>query len=407
MIYTANWQLLEEYVDDDVPLDTGPSDIDRHFQNFWAPGSEYIDDLCQRRIDTDFDGDFDNTYFHLCDVQYSTRVVIDRTGDVIERVHYDAYGRAVHQHATDVDGDRDVDSDDETLVRDIAAGNNNQIEDITTGGPYLYRAEADPDRDGDIDLDDYALIGQKKSALPVGELSLPGVDNIIGWDGYVFNAETKMYKVRMREYHPVLGRWLHRDPLGTRPSANSGIVRTGLQYVDGANLYEFVSGKPLDLVDPRGLKACCGPEVDDWFAKDINLHSKFWKGWKAGPFIRPLYFKHYAKSIPYKWMDFGSDCPDDQGKGCAGTVRLCGVCIHKSELGNLMFGAMGKQWLRGERIIIAGGRRGGQAGGINTPEDLAGVLGGIFLEDGNLAKMSAASMCTTGGMVYLTPEKSS
>jgi len=68
MIYSANWQLLEEYVDDDVPLDTGPSDIDRHFQNFW--GVQYIDDLCQRRVDTDFDGDFDDTYFHLTDVQY-------------------------------------------------------------------------------------------------------------------------------------------------------------------------------------------------------------------------------------------------------------------------------------------------------------------------------------------------
>jgi len=67
MIYSANWQLLEEYVDDDVPLDTGPSNIDRHLQNFW--GVQYIDDLCQRRMDDDFDGDFDDTYFHLCDVQ--------------------------------------------------------------------------------------------------------------------------------------------------------------------------------------------------------------------------------------------------------------------------------------------------------------------------------------------------
>jgi len=56
LIYSANWQLLEEYVDDEAPLDTGPSDIDRHFQNFWAPGSEYIDDLCQRREDDDMDG---------------------------------------------------------------------------------------------------------------------------------------------------------------------------------------------------------------------------------------------------------------------------------------------------------------------------------------------------------------
>jgi len=75
--------------------------------------------------------------------------VIDFSAEVIERVHYDAYGQAHHQWGTDVDGDRDVDNADETLVRDIAANGNNQIEDITTGGSYLYRAEADLDRDGD------------------------------------------------------------------------------------------------------------------------------------------------------------------------------------------------------------------------------------------------------------------
>lgn len=179
-------------------------------------------------------------------------------------------------------------------------------------------------------------------------------------------------------YDPGTGRWLERDP-----------VRFG----DGMNLYEYARSTPATLLDPRGLKACCGPKVDGWFAKELNLHSNFWNRWNAGPLWRPFYFANYAKTIPYKWMDFGSDCPDKQGEACAGTVMLCGVCIHKSELGNLMYGAIGKQWLRGERLIIGGGRRGGGTGGIDSPEDLAGVLGGIFLEGGGLATITAQGMC--------------
>jgi len=236
MIYSANWQLLEEYVDDDVPLDTGPSDIDRHFQNFW--GVQYIDDLCQRRVDTDFDGDFDDTYFHLTDVQYSTRVVIDRTGQVIERVHYDAFGKAVHQHGTDVDGDRDVDSADESLVQTIYNSGYNTIEDVGAD-PDAYRAEADLDRDGDVDLDDYKIIGSAQSALPFGELST--VDNNIGWDGYVFNAETRQILARNRWYDATLGRWLERDMA---------------EFVDGMNLYGYVRSQPINQRDPSGLTSC-------------------------------------------------------------------------------------------------------------------------------------------------------
>jgi len=45
---------------------------------------------------------------------------------------------------------------------------------------------------------------------------------------------------RYRNYHPTLGRWIERDPAG---------------YVDGPNLYAYVSGNPAVSVDPTGL---CG-----------------------------------------------------------------------------------------------------------------------------------------------------
>jgi len=47
--------------------------------------------------------------------------------------------------------------------------------------------------------------------------------NEILFCGYRFDPESGLYHVRRRVYHPTLGRWLQRDPLG---------------YVDGMGLYE-------------------------------------------------------------------------------------------------------------------------------------------------------------------------
>lgn len=53
-----------------------------------------------------------------------------------------------------------------------------------------------------------------------------------------YNAGVGLYHFLYRAYSPSLGRWLHRDPAG---------------FVDGLNLYEYVSGSPLNFVDPSGL----------------------------------------------------------------------------------------------------------------------------------------------------------
>lgn len=189
-----------------------------------------------------------------------------------------------------------------------------------------------------------------------------------------------------RWYDPTTGRWLERDPM---------------TFIEGSNLYQYNRSKPVVLVDPLGLKSCCGPDVSGWFAKELNIHSSFWAGWSGGPALRPAYFFQYAKTIPYKWMDFGSDCPDKQGEGCQGTVSLCGTCIDKSDLGNIMFGAMGKQWVRGEALVIGAGRKAGGTGGIDSPEDLASVLAGILMSGTgttllytDLQHASSSQMCS-------------
>lgn len=55
--------------------------------------------------------------------------------------------------------------------------------------------------------------------------------------GYYYDSDTGLYLVRNRIYHPKLGRWLTKDPLG---------------MVDGPNLYEYCAGDPVNLIDPSG-----------------------------------------------------------------------------------------------------------------------------------------------------------
>lgn len=229
--YTADWQLHEEVIDDDADSDT-----DRRAQYVWGP--RYIDDAVLRREDRDDDGYYDECIrYYLTDVQFSVMATIDETAAIVERVNYTPYGIARHHRLADLDGDGDTDGDDETIL----TGNYGDIYDM----PNWVFGLGDLDRDGDVDSTDWAIWNADDggTTLDDGELSLPfddagSEDNVIGFDGYVFNAETQHYKVRWRDYEPPLGRWVERDPAG---------------FIDGSNLYQFVSSQPTLANDPRGL----------------------------------------------------------------------------------------------------------------------------------------------------------
>src|SRR5690606_33594716 len=71
MYYGANWQLLEERIDDDVLAQT-PED-DRAMQYIWGP--RYIDDIIARRqVNLDTEGE--EVWYHLTDALFSTVAVI-------------------------------------------------------------------------------------------------------------------------------------------------------------------------------------------------------------------------------------------------------------------------------------------------------------------------------------------
>jgi RHS repeat-associated protein len=173
----------------------------------------------------------------ITNAQFSTAAIIGTGGAgadprVMERVRYEAYGRATHRFPGDFSGDRFVDSADEQMLFD-AWGQG-------IGDPG-YNADIDLNRDGVINGDDLLEFGlwENRVPMPAGFISDPiGPDNSIGYAGSMFSLEVQLYCQRFRWYSPVTGRWLQRDPAGP---------------VDGVNLYECVASRPLTLNDPLGL----------------------------------------------------------------------------------------------------------------------------------------------------------
>ncbi len=160
---------------------------------------------------------------------------IEDDGDMVEWVKYSSYGVPFGLPKGDQDSDGDLDGAD--VVAIVHWG----------GNPYDVRA--DLDLDGDVDSTDATLASNASPiTLGWGKLSPDpdsGVGNRKGYAGYEFDSAlsgaASVYHVRNRVLHARLGRWTRRDPLG---------------YVDGANLYQYVSSNPLAGADPQGTVQC-------------------------------------------------------------------------------------------------------------------------------------------------------
>jgi len=63
-------------------------------------------------------------------------------------------------------------------------------------------------------------------------------DNEVLYCGYRFDTESGLNHVRHRSYHPTLGRWMQRDPIG---------------YKGGLALYAYIQCRPVLGYDPKGL----------------------------------------------------------------------------------------------------------------------------------------------------------
>lgn len=73
--------------------------------------------------------------------------------------------------------------------------------------------------------------------------AVSAVGNPYRFTGREYDADTGLYYYRARHYHPGLGRFMQRDPLG---------------HVDGSNLYAYVRNNAVNHVDPLGLLVILG-----------------------------------------------------------------------------------------------------------------------------------------------------
>ena len=89
------------------------------------------------------------------------------------------------------------------------------------------------------------------STPPAG--TQPTVDNL--YQGMTLDSVTDLYYARNRNYDPSLGSVLRQEPKSRLSAgvAHREINQYPLQYINGANTYQFVVSNPVNAVDPWGL----------------------------------------------------------------------------------------------------------------------------------------------------------
>ncbi len=149
-----------------------------------------------------------------------------------EYLYHPVYIDAIALRVRDTDSDGDIDEldDPEYYTQD---SNMNVTALLDASGAVLER----------YDYDAYGKVTFLDASFqnPSGTSSH---DNDILFAGRRLDLETQLYHFRLRQYHPTLGRFVSRDPIGVwGDPGNAG------------NAYAYVGGNPVNGLDPMGLRA--------------------------------------------------------------------------------------------------------------------------------------------------------
>ena len=164
--------------------------------------------------------------FYCQNWRHDVSVLLSDAGKMLEWVKYSSYGIPFALACGDSDADGDWDATD-----------SGRITGWTTG----YDVRWDCNLDGVIDSSDATWansITGGYQALGRGILSSSAIANRKGYCGYEsLELAGNPWLARNRVDLPELGRWMRRDPLG---------------YVDGVDLYAYISNMPMRGTDPSG-----------------------------------------------------------------------------------------------------------------------------------------------------------
>ena len=125
---------------------------------------------------------------------------------------------------------------------------------VNPGGSFCRNISQLPSRDAHLVTTQTWGVTQRYVYSPYGNIQILNSDWSVTpagtqpisdylYQGMTLDVVTGLYYARNRNYSPSLGVWISQDPL---------------QYVNGANRYQFVESRPIETVDPTGE----GVEVD-------------------------------------------------------------------------------------------------------------------------------------------------
>jgi RHS repeat-associated protein len=120
--------------------------------------------------------------------------------------------------------------------------------------------------------------------------------------GYRWDYETHLLQVRNRWYHPRMGRWVSRDPIG---------------YEDSVNLFAYGKGNPIVAIDPTGESAVTKDDVKACIMGALAAVS--------GAFVWPGFFCAGAAFFDM-WLSQGREWTHDKWGHCVATCHASKAC---------------------------------------------------------------------------------